>query len=702
MPFLSIIVVTWNNENFIEQALASCIDTGLSNYEVIVVHNASDDRTGELIQRSIAGYEHIFRVVENERNEGLGKARNIGVQYALGDYFIFLDGDDWFEPQAIAQLINKLQENNPDVLLYDYQRVWDTGWKKTNQLSHLLYEHDASSPNERRAILSVFNIACNKAYRKFFIDEHRIQFSDGYYEDVGWTYEIMLKAESVYVVPTIVLNYRQREGSILRSTDERHVILPERYDYLWSVLIERSDLVDAYGKQLYELVRKHLFSRIIWPRLPYMHRAKYLRKTAEVMDKWRALVGVTRRDSTLVVARLGSPLLYSAGKSGARLVSYLRKKTKTRKGKIYNFCYKELFCRLPIRSERAYIESYWGEKFDGNPISLADGLKKLGDYQVFVGVRRGVKVPAHFDFPIVRMGSLRYWYVVATSRLLISDANLNGLVRKRKNAIHVQAKHGTPLKHMGLDNRGKPLHSLNWATFAGRCRRWDYVISSNPYSSEIWRRAFPYNYKVLELGYPRNDILFSLDPAVPKKIRETVGVPAGKKVALYAPTFRDHDRGERFCPGLSLTDMQKSLGDDYVLLVRSHSFSKSSLDVEKEPLASIIDVSGYVSSSELCLISDLLITDYSSIMFDYACLKRPIVLLHYDYARYVQERGVYFDIQKEPPGVVVETVGELLDVLASKSYESDENNLKLRKFNSRFCPWDDGTATEKVLKAVLN
>src|SRR5690606_31710715 len=105
---------------------------------------------------------------------------------------------------------------------------------------------------------------------------------------------------------------------------------------------------------------------------------------------------------------------------------------------------------------------------------------------------------------------------------------------------------------------------------------------------------------------------------------------AGKKVALYAPTFRDHDRGERFCPGLSLTDMQKSLGDDYVLLVRSHSFSKSSLDVEMEPLASIIDVSGYVSSNELCLISDLLITDYSSIMFDYACLKRPIVLFHYD------------------------------------------------------------------------
>lgn len=701
MPFLSVIIVTWNNENYIEQALSSCIDVKASNYEVIVVHNASDDRTGELIQRSIKGNEHIFRVIENDRNEGLGEARNIGIRHAQGEFVIFLDGDDWFEPDTISEVIIKLQEKNPDVLLYDYQRVWDTGWKARNSLKKLLHEHDASLPEERNLILSVFGVAWNKAYRKAFIAEHQIQFPEGYYEDVTWNYKVMLCALSIYVIPWVAVNYRQRDGSILRSKDARHIILPERYEDLWQFLQKHPHLLELYGKRMLRLVRGHLFAQAVWPRLPNDTRKAYLRRSSEVIDKWRALAGEKRTDITLKVARTELPLLYSLGRGLAVKRKNIRKKLASTKRNIGVNLYRHLFCRLPINSKRVYVEAYWGEKFDGNPISLAEGLKKWDGYEVVVGVKRGVIVPEDFSFKTVTIGSIHYWYIVATSYLLVSDANLDGRVRKRQNTIHLQTKHGTPLKHMGIDNRGKPLHSMNWARFASRCRRWDYVVSSNPYSSTTWRRGFPYEYKVMEVGYPRNDIFFTATPSEVQKIRDSVGVPPGKKVALYAPTFKDYNRDENFCPDLSFKDMQAALGDEYVLLVRAHKFAMATIDDAVTGLNSVIDVSDYISTNEICLISDVLITDYSSIMFDYACLKRPIILFQYDYEAYVSARGVYFDIRQETPGVLVESAGDLLKTLSTKSFCSAENAQKLHDFNAKFCPWDDGKATERVLNSVL-
>ena len=106
-PLLSIIVVTWNNENFIEEALESCIFETEINYEVVVVHNASDDKTGEMIQR-VANGNKLFKVIENSKNEGLGKARNIGIDNADGEYLIFLDGDDWINSKGIVEVLDRL------------------------------------------------------------------------------------------------------------------------------------------------------------------------------------------------------------------------------------------------------------------------------------------------------------------------------------------------------------------------------------------------------------------------------------------------------------------------------------------------------------------------------------------------------------------------------------------------------------------
>src|SRR5699024_5102614 len=161
---------------------------------------------------------------------------------------------------------------------------------------------------------------------------------------------------------------------------------------------------------------------------------------------------------------------------------------------------------------------------------------------------------------------------------------------KRDGTVHVQTHHGTPLKKMGLDIRTSNPKAMNWRHFARRCRRWDIVISSNPYSSEIWRRAMPYDYRLIESGYPRNDVLFDEDHDRSCFLKERMGVTAGKNVALYAPTWREYGNGTQFNLPVSPSDLKHALGDEYVVLIRAHHLFRQQKD---DWAPGILDISDY-------------------------------------------------------------------------------------------------------------
>src|SRR5699024_1567020 len=170
--------------------------------------------------------------------------------------------------------------------------------------------------------------------------------------------------------------------------------------------------------------------------------------------------------------------------------------------------------------------------------------------------------------------------------------------------------------------------------FYEQSRRWDYLSSPNGYSSDIFKRSFLFDKEMLEFGYPRNDILYTRNNAKDiKKLKKKMNIPHDKKVILYAPTWRDDDfiaRGKyNFSLKLDLQDMQKRLGDEYIVILRMHYFIANALDIE--PFKGFAyDFSTYDDIAELYLISDILITDYSSVFFDYANLKRPILFFTYD------------------------------------------------------------------------
>jgi CDP-glycerol glycerophosphotransferase (TagB/SpsB family) len=212
----------------------------------------------------------------------------------------------------------------------------------------------------------------------------------------------------------------------------------------------------------------------------------------------------------------------------------------------------------------------------------------------------------------------------------------------------------------------------------------------------MWERAFPSAHEVLEYGYPRNDVYYTATADDVARIRRELGVPEGRTAVLYAPTHRDYQTG--FETGLDLEAFCEQAGEDVVVLLRAHYFYDRG---GRRSSDRIIDVTAHRSSEDVCLAADALITDYSSIMFDYANLDRPIVVYADDWDVYRETRGVYFDLMETPPGVVARTPEELARVFRDGAHRGREATAARAAFRARFCQFDDGRAAERVVRRVL-
>lgn len=233
--------------------------------------------------------------------------------------------------------------------------------------------------------------------------------------------------------------------------------------------------------------------------------------------------------------------------------------------------------------------------------------------------------------------------------------------------------------------------------------RWDYLVSPNHYSTEIFESAFWMDEeRVLEIGYPRNDLLVTHanDEEFISKIRENVNIPEGKKVLMYAPTWRDDEfikKGQYlFELKINLENLYESIGDEYVILLRMHYLISNAIDLSGyENFA--IDVSNYDDISELYLITDALITDYSSVMFDFGILKRPQFFFAYDIEKYDKNlRGFYLDYVNDLPGPIIEDPFDLADSLKDIDLIKESYQDKIDEFYERFCSLEQGESSKYI------
>jgi CDP-glycerol glycerophosphotransferase (TagB/SpsB family) len=346
---------------------------------------------------------------------------------------------------------------------------------------------------------------------------------------------------------------------------------------------------------------------------------------------------------------------------------------------------------------RVVWNSFQGQ-FSDSPRALFEALQRRGDAIDSVWLasprRRG-------DFPAgvatVEHGSAAARAALESADLVVTSDHLDLDWDKQPGTVYLQTWHGTPLKRIHHDVRWAPEGRL--ARLDRDVARWDAMLSPNPASTPLLRRAFGFTGPVHETGYPRNDVLTGADAQGAREaVRRPLGVPDGATVVLYAPTWRDDvvfATGEHTLP-LDIGEFARSLGDEHVLLLRLHSLVSERIQLAEG--APVRDVSAHPDIRELYLAADVLVTDYSSAMFDFAVTGRPILLFTYDLADYRDRlRGFYFDLEEIAPGPLLATSDEVLAALQDLDAVRAAHAGRYATFRRTFNPHDDGHATERVL-----
>lgn len=356
--------------------------------------------------------------------------------------------------------------------------------------------------------------------------------------------------------------------------------------------------------------------------------------------------------------------------------------------------YADLYAH-PVVNNKILLSNFQGKGYGCNPKYITEALLSHDDLDIVWATDSACE-----SFPAgvrtVKYDSFDHYKELATARIWVDNRHKSYLSRKREGQYYIQTWHGCgPTKIIDYDADNLPVSYLE--TVDHDASMIDLCLSGNEFTARQFQRAFGYSGEVAEYGFPRNDIFFKgADRAA---IMRKLGITGEKKVLLYAPTFRDDLKVIK--DGLNLDRMIKVLqerdGKEYVALERQHP------DIcyaggDKAASETIIDVSEYDDVQELMYVADILITDYSSVMWDFSLQRKPVFLYHTDADAYEKERGYYLSFSEYP---YIEVTSN--DELAEAFIKYDEKCYldHLDNFFKEYVPYDRGIAAEKTVEKIM-
>lgn len=361
--------------------------------------------------------------------------------------------------------------------------------------------------------------------------------------------------------------------------------------------------------------------------------------------------------------------------------------------------YARALTRLPLRRGSVVFESHMGGSYSDSPKYIYEALRRSG-YRGKV-YWSYAKSSAGFpkDATLVKRNSWAYLRALARAEFWVDNQGFPQWIGKRRGTTYLQTWHGTALKRMGLNTpHVRAMLAADRKKLVKAVGRFDYFLVRSEYDIRTLVQAFELRAEPLRVGYPRNDALLATDRNErTAQLRRQLDIPDGRRVLLYAPTFRN--ASGPFEPGFDLDEFARRFGDRILLLVRAHYLN--TVQVPQEARDAIRDVSTYPDVTELMLASDGLLTDYSSVMFDYALLDRPLLFFAPDAATYAQDRGTYFDLAQRAPGPFTANQDELfaaIDAFAALGGSTPDPHSDARKqFAHEFGEYETGTAADQIV-----
>lgn len=720
-PKLSVIVAVYNIEPFIKKCLKSLVTQTLEDIEILVINDGSPDNSQQIIDRFAADYPTKVRSFVKP-NGGLSDARNYGLERARGEYVAFVDGDDYVLPDMYEEMYLKAKVTDSDIVVCGYVSVDQSTRKRTYFKQGTEAEFGLSLADNPNYLRMVASYAWNKIFRRELFESTGIRFPVGkLFEDIPTVYSIMAVANKIEKVNRGFYIYRRfRSGAITHTYSPRNLEMLEMLELLNDFYIEHG-LFDAFQAELQFLNFRHVFNRFVelprydgiaikqrWISDSERHMARYFpewRRDPMIQKRWGGQWQFKYfRNQALRHVYALTPRF---GHEASTRISALRWKLRsaTSNWRRIQLGYARDLPRLPVDPSVALFESYWGRQVSDSPFYLMRDLVSRGTHTVYV-TATDVEKTGDFlksyglDAKPLQVGSREYYRVLATAGYLVNNVTFPPHFIKRPEQVYLNTWHGTPLKTLG---KSMPYGLQDVANTQRNFLKTDLMLFNNEYTRDHILRDYMldglYTGSVVLEGSPRNAIFF--DQLRSSQLRDELGL-AGKRVYMYMPTWRGKstrqvDKGylEELKGHLSTID--SALGDDCVVMLKLHQLVSSGLDVDE--FRHVVLAPTHLETYDLLNVADCLITDYSSVLFDFAATRREILLFAYDLEEYLRDRDLYMPLE-ELPFPVFTTACQLAEHMA----RDDEfvADARYQQFVQRFAPLDGPDAAKCVNDAALS
>lgn len=681
----SIIIPFHNELNYLEECLNGLRQQTIQDFEVIVVCDGCSRARAEEACSGQCGSSVVVMTLEGKT--GVAAARNRGMAVAKGEFLLFHDCDDYMEKDALEFLLRGAEK--ADVAVGTKRYTW-YGPVVSVETDAKLQQLNQELEKERNTIedISVLGMLIRREYA----EGKKLQFDESFSYCIDLPFVASLLGGTDKVADVSGAIYWKREHN-------DPVNQPSLYQS-----------TGLYTRCL-EVLKAYPEAKEKW-KVPFLEK-KLQVFYKKVVEPFYLLPDAGKKEE---IFNLAGKCFPEAGKSSLKkTVKALRRKKKVRRffslvtsrTEMKFFLYHHIFLNMKVKENLVVYESFFGKSYSDSPRYVYEYLAKHfpKEYKHVWTLNKKIELP--YGGTRIKRHSLKFMYYMARAKYFVFNGRQPLYIRKREGTVFLETWHGTPLKKLVFDmnevTMAKPLYKKD---VYKQSRDWDYLVAPNLFSADIFKRCFMFDNTILHTGYPRNDILHQEQrEGQIREIKSELCVPPDKKVILYAPTWRDNEfhksGGWKFHLMLDLEKMRQALGNEYIVLLRTHYFVVDGLDLAQFG-GFAYNVSRYDDIARLYLISDVLITDYSSVFFDYANLRRPMLFFTYDLDKYRDVlRGFYMDIEKELPGPVVFSTEEIIREIQNLPELEKRYQNKYDTFFRKYCGWEDGHSTEKVVHAVF-
>lgn len=715
---ISIIMTTKNNSQTLPVTMQSVLQQTYSNFELIIISDQSTDGTVEYIESLVPGDNRIIHEINSEYLGG-AKSTMKGLALATGEFIYFIDADDFIQCTNLELLISNIEDRAFVGGLLEYVNAdnFPEKLEHASKISETLPDLKIKELNKTRQTQGFSPLGV--LFKNSFIQRNQsliLENLDYYYRGLI-IHKMLCEGKQPALVEAVYYKRSRKKVITAPSLSQQYPIRTrmEFYEML-SYLLNQEDTTTGVRKQYVAWIMIYFKNKIL-PLTDYEINNE-LADFKKMMALFTKLIQehkqeINQENLTFFQKKQFKSMLnnsvegYLKNKNKAikvKQIKSLKHDFKKKRGTFNFTVYELVFKHLPKKKNLIFFEAFYGKGVTDSPKYIYEHiLEQYGSQYKMVWSFADQSKLETVPNAVLR-GSLKYYYTIARASFWVNNTRMPVSLRKDAKVNYLQTWHGTPLKRLFLDLTG--VIEPNERVIVRQSERWDYLVSANKFSSEKLSSAFGYQGDILEMGYPRNDKLYSGNNE--KNIinlKETFGIPLDKKVILYAPTWRDDTAGEgsHFDLFLDIENLRNSLSDDYVLILRLHYHVSESIVISEDDTF-VYNLSEYDDVGDIALVSDMLITDYSSIFFDYAHLKKPMIFFMYDAAHYFNNlRGTYINnLDDILPGPIVKANNELL----TEILRVEENKMlfhdKYEHFHKEYCAFGRGDSTEKITHKLLN